>query len=357
MSPAAQRSFERAWAERSVVARRPDAPGLFVALAPMDGVTDWVYRELLTDLHGGDSGISLCVSEFVRVTERRVVDHVLRRHCPELDHGGKTRAGVPVFVQILGGNPEPMAATAARAAELGAPGVDINFGCPAKTVNRHDGGATILKCPQRVEAITAAVRKAVDDRVPVTVKIRLGWSDADAVEDVARAAEHGGADWLTIHARTRLQLYRPPVDWPALGRAQAAVSFPVVANGDIDSVQTLRACGATSGCSAFMVGRGAMGRPRLFRQIRGATEPDLDLPWLSELLADYVRRLLAAGAPERAALGRLKQWLRLAAPAFPVLKDLFDVTKRSRTLDEAHARLAAAPPANRPRRDPQLLEA
>ncbi len=317
------------------IARRPDAPGLFVALAPMDGVTDWVYRDLLTKLHGGDSGISLCVSEFVRVTRSVVVPKVILKHCPEVETGGRTAAGVPVFVQILGGQPEPMAGTALRCVEMGAPGIDINFGCPAKTVNNHDGGATILKCPQRVEAITAAVREATPAEVPVTVKIRLGWSDAEAIEDIARAAEKGGAAWLTVHARTRLQLYRPPVDWPALARARSAVQMPVVANGDVDSVGALQSCARQSECTAFMVGRGAMGRPRLFRQVRGATEPDLDLPWMRDLLRDYVDRLLIAGAPPRAALGRLKQWLRLAAPSFEVLRDLFDSTKRMRTLDDA----------------------
>ena len=335
------RSFDEAWAQREVIARRPGAPGLFVALAPMDGVTDWVYRELMTDLAGGHSGISLCVSEFVRVTDHRVPDRVLYRHCPELRQGGKTRAGVPVFVQILGGDARPMASTAARAAELGAPGVDINFGCPAKTVNNHDGGATILKCPARVEQITAAVRRALGDSAPVTVKIRLGWDDAGSVEDIARAAEAGGAAWLTIHARTRTQLYRPPVDWVALGRAQRAVAMPVVANGDVDTVEALRACAAASECASFMIGRGAMGRPRLFRAIRGADEPDLDLPWLAELLGDYVDKLQAAGAAPRAALGRLKQWLRLGAPAFPELRALFDAAKRSNTLTDALRHLPA----------------
>ena len=105
------------WAARARVARAPDEPGLYLALAPMDGVTDAVYRALLTDQAGGESGVSLCVSEFVRVTRDRVQPQVLRRHCPELDHGGRTRAGVEVFVQLLGGEPEPMARSAALAAE------------------------------------------------------------------------------------------------------------------------------------------------------------------------------------------------------------------------------------------------
>lgn len=300
---------------------------LFLALAPMDGVTDHVYRDLLTSLRGGGSGISLCVSEFVRVTRGTVPAHVIRRHCPEVDHGGCTPAGVPVFVQILGGDRDSMASTAALCAELGAPGIDINFGCPAKTVNNHDGGASILRTPCRVEAIVAAVRRAVPEDRPVSVKVRLGWDSADPVEEIARAAQAGGASWLTIHARTRLQGYRPPVDWPAIGRAQRAVTIPVVANGDLNTPADIEACTAASGSRAFMIGRGSMARPLLFRRLRGYDEPDLDLPWLCELLLDYARRLESSGAPPRAVLGRLKQWLRLAAPAFPAIRELFDAIK------------------------------
>lgn len=327
------------FALRHTVAPRPDAPGLFLALAPMDGVTDWVYRDLLTSLAHGDSGISLCVSEFVRVIRDRVQPHVLRRACPELDRGGRTRAGVPVFVQLLGGAPEPMAGSAALAAELGAPGIDINFGCPAKTVNNHDGGATILKTPDRVEAIVGAVRRAVPESVPVTVKVRLGWDGSDRLGEIARAAEAGGAEWLTVHARTRLQLYRPPVAWDALATARLAVRMPVVANGDLVTAADLRRCAEQSGCHAFMIGRGAMGRPWLFRQARGHDEPDFDPERYRELLREYVARLVLHGAPERAALGRLKQWLRLGAPAFAEVDALFQAIKVLPSLPHAVSRL------------------
>jgi tRNA-dihydrouridine synthase C len=311
----------------------------FLALAPMDGVTDWVYRELLTDLAGGDSRIDLCVSEFVRVTRSAVVPRVIERHCPEVTRGGRTRAGVPVFVQLLGGDPEPMAESAVVAAQLGAPGIDVNFGCPAKTVNNHDGGATILRTPRRVETIVGAMRKAVPDTVPISVKIRLGWDTANHVEEIARAAEAAGAAWLTIHARTRLQGYRPPVDWESIGRAREAIAIPVVANGDLNTVKDVEACRRITGCSAVMIGRGAMARPLLFRQLRGLDEPDLDLRWWCGLVGRYADALLRAGASERAALGRVKQWLRLAAPAFEVLAGLFNRVKRMGDLATARAAL------------------
>lgn len=325
--------FERAWAQRAEVAPRPDAPGLFVALAPMDGVTDGVYRACLTDLFGGRSGISLCVSEFVRVTNQRVMPHVFRRHCPELDAGGVTASGVPVFVQLLGGKPQPMADAAIVALELGAPGIDLNFGCPAKTVNNHDGGASLLKTPQRVEAVTAAVRRVLPAHVPVTVKIRLGWDSAEPVAEIARAAEAGGAAWLTIHARTRTQLYRPPVDWCAIGRARAAVSMPVVANGDLTSPSSIKTCARQSGCAAFMIGRGAMGRPELFAELRRPTAR-LSSPRLAALLLDYAERMRGAGATERHALGRVKQWLRMGSPHREDLRAWFEVDKRRLDLDD-----------------------
>ncbi|MFN7455245.1 MAG: tRNA-dihydrouridine synthase, partial [Pseudobdellovibrionaceae bacterium] len=112
-------------------------------LAPMEGVVDWVLRDTMTEL----GGIDQCVTEFVRVTTTLHPKIIFSRSCPELQTGSKTRSGTPVFVQLLGGQPEPMAANAARAAELGAAGIDINFGCPAKLVNRHDGGAVLLKSP------------------------------------------------------------------------------------------------------------------------------------------------------------------------------------------------------------------
>jgi len=352
-----QGAFAAAWARREHVATRPWEPGLFLVLAPMDGVTDHVYRDVLTSLAGGESGISLCVSEFVRVTRDCVQPHVLRRACPELDAGGRTPAGVEVFVQLLGGEPRPMAESAALAARLGARGIDINFGCPAKTVNNHDGGASILRVPCRIERIVSAVREAVPSEIPVTAKVRLGWDGAEHLAEIAARAEAGGAAWLTVHARTRVQLYKPPVDWAALARARAAVRIPVVANGDINTVGDLQRCAAQSGCHAFMIGRGSMGRPWLFRQVRGL-EPeaaDLDLGRYRVILCEYAARLVAAGASEHGALGRLKQWLRLGAPAFSEIDALFQAVKRQPSLTQALERLedtrTLPAPSPRPRRE------
>jgi len=307
----------------------------------MDGVTDGSYREVLTRMFGGRSGISICVSEFVRVLRQPVPVGVFLRHCPELARDGRTRAGVPVFVQLLGGEARWMAEAAAQAGRLGAPGIDLNFGCPAKTVNNSDGGAALLKQPCRVEAVTRAVRDAVPEAIPVTAKIRVGWDDASPIVDIAKAAEQGGASWLTIHGRTRAQLYKPPVDWAAIGRARAAVGIPVVANGDLFGLDALNRCHAMSGCAAFMIGRGAMGRPELFAEARGLRVGPLSGAEMVGLLGEYVDQLRADELSEHGTLGRLKQWLRMGAMLREDVGRWFETIKRLRTLDEARAALGS----------------
>ena len=193
-------------------------------LAPMEGVVDHTMRELLTSL----GGIDRCVTEFVRVSEHLLPPRVFRRLCPELDNDGTTTSGVPVYVQLLGGQPQVLAENAARAAELGAPGIDLNFGCPAKTVNRSDGGSIILREPQRVHDITAAVRAAVPADVPVTVKTRLGYEDQALFMDIVRGIDAAGATELTVHARTKRHGYRPPAYWEEIAAHRAVAQLAAV---------------------------------------------------------------------------------------------------------------------------------
>ncbi len=325
------RQFPRAFA------RTPCDPGLFVSLAPMDGVTDWAHRELASSL----GGVSQCVSEFVRVTDHAVPAKVFLRDVPELGRGGTTSHGVPVCVQILGGEPRAMAASAVVAARLGARGIDLNFGCPARRVNNHDGGASILRSPERAELITRAVRDAVPGEIPVSVKIRLGWADSESVVELAQRVERGGAAWLTIHGRTKQQMYMPPVDYAAIGRARRSVQIPVVANGDLASRADVARCTALSGIdSAFMLGRATLARPWLFRALRG--QPVSGAPGeLAQVLLRYAAIIEQAGYPPEHALRRLKQWLSLATAAAPEVRPLFEVVKVQRTLREAQHALFA----------------
>ncbi|MEZ5571353.1 MAG: tRNA-dihydrouridine synthase [Halioglobus sp.] len=319
-------------------------------LAPMEGVIDHTMRELLTSL----GGIDRCVTEFVRVTERLLPPRVFHRLCPELSQGGTTASGVPVYLQLLGGQATVLAENAARAAELGAAGIDLNFGCPAKTVNRSDGGAILLREPQRVHEITAAVRAAVPAPIPVTVKIRLGYEDDTLFLDIAEGIEAAGANELTVHARTKTQGYRPPAHWGAISTARQRLSIPVIANGEIWSVADALRCREVSGCEALMLGRGVLCRPDLPRLVAAANadaETIAPLQWddISPLLLEFFA-LTLQHYDSKCAGNPLKQWLAYLRSYFHEAAHLFDRIKRLRNPDEIRAVLYSAipkEPANR----------
>lgn len=277
----------------------------------MDGITDAPMRALV-----GEWGcFSYCVTEFVRVSSEALPAKVFRREVPELANGGRTVTGLPVQVQILGGDPERMALSAVAAVRAGARAIDINFGCPSPTVNGNDGGASLLKSPCRIRDVVRAVRDAVPSEIPVSAKLRLGWESIDDIFENAPMAVEGGAAWLTLHARTRTQRYEPPVFWPHLGRVRKLVGVPVVANGDIFSLDEFRKCRETTGCEHFMLGRGALATPGLSTAVAGelglgtGIEPSEWQERLERLI--YWCEEFHPGT-ERRTLARLKQWLNIA---------------------------------------------
>lgn len=288
-----------------------------LVLAPMEGVTDAAMRALLSEL----GGFTFSVAEFLRVSHAVPGKRVFEKHVPELLRGGRTATGLPVQLQLLGGDPDLLARAALVGVGAGARAVDLNFGCPARTVNRHDGGATLLRYPDRIRAIVAAVRAALPAEVPVSAKLRLGWDDIRAIDVNAERAAEGGADWITVHARTKCQGYRPPAYWKPLGALRARLRIPVVANGEIWTLDDLRRCRDETGCRHFMLGRGVVSDPSLARRaayelgILGSDSP----PPLGRTPGEY--RLLvfryaelcsAAGLPPGYILGRVKQWLRMS---------------------------------------------
>lgn len=308
-----------------------------VILAPMDGLTDAPMR----DVQGEIGAYTFAVSEFVRVSTEVPPMKVFHRDIPELLNGGRTRTGLPVAVQILGGDPERMAQTAHVAVQAGAWAVDINFGCPAPTVNRHDGGATLLKYPARIRDMVAAVRSALPATVPVSAKLRLGWDSIESIHVNAAMAAEGGASWITIHGRTRLQGYQPPAHWEPIGVVRETLSIPVVANGDIWTLDNFKACRDTTGCIHYMLGRGGIANPHLSHQVarelgvaaqytgREIGE-SIDWPACLRLLVDATER--CSGAAPRLVLSRLKQWLKLASHAGAFAD--FDAVKRLESVDE-----------------------
>lgn len=310
----------------------------------MEGVSDFIVRALLSDIGGMD----VCVTEFIRVTDRPLSRKVLYASCPELTRGGRTPAGTPVLVQLLGSDGPALQSSAALAVEVGALGIDLNFGCPARRVNGHDGGAALLRTPRRIERIVRMVRDAVLSNRPVSAKIRLGWENPDDVIDIVKAAEAGGASFITIHGRTKLQMYKPSADWGRVGRAVRAVSVPVVANGDVFTPKDLRRCLERTGVSAVMLGRGAFRTPNLFAWIRGMHRNRWSGSECARLLRTFVHRVVAHPRfknPERAALARLKQWVRYMSDVDAEMAKCFLELKRRQKLVEAMRDLEAFFPA------------
>jgi tRNA-dihydrouridine synthase C len=291
-----------------------------ILLAPMEGLLDFVLRDILTRV----GGVDRCVSEFIRVTNSLLPDRAFIRVVPELLHGGRTFAGVPVRAQLLGSDPVCLAENAAALAALGPHGIDLNFGCPAKVVNRHGGGAALLDEPELLTSIVAAVRRAVPAHMPVSAKMRLGVHDATRAVECALAIAEAGADELVVHARTRADAYRPPAYWERVADIRAAVNIPVVANGEIWNVQDALRCREVSGCSMLMLGRGMVTDPGLALAIRAttpgnaqhSTQAGVTWPSLLPLIEDFWH-LVRARLERRQQAGRLKQWLNFLRRRYP----------------------------------------
>ncbi|WP_434626869.1 tRNA dihydrouridine synthase [Chromobacterium sp. CV08] len=296
-----------------------------LVLAPMEGLVDDVMRDVLSRI----GGIDLCVTEFVRVTSVLLPTRTFMRLAPELANAGKTRAGVPVRVQLLGSDAACLAENGAKAASLGAPGVDLNFGCPAPTVNRHRGGAVLLNEPELLHEIVGAVRRAVPAATPVTAKMRLGYEDKSRALECAQAIASAGADELTVHGRTKVEGYRPPAHWDWIARIREAVAIPVTANGEVWTLDDYRAIRADSGCDTVMIGRGLVACPDLALRIAGGgpAEPmrwDAMLPWVR----DFFGQCRDKSGENRYPVARLKQWLGLLKRTWPEAGYLFDEIRR-----------------------------
>ena len=299
-------------------------------LAPMEGVTDWAMRDLLTSL----GGIDQCVTEFLRVTDKLHPYKVFEKNCPELKTGSKTRSGTTVFVQLLGGQALPLAENALRAHEMGAAGVDLNFGCPAKTVNRHDGGASLLKSTDRIYNIVKTVRDAVPSTTPVTAKVRLGFDDPSHCLDNVKACEDAGATWVTVHCRTKTDGYKPPAYWEWIPKIKERTKVKIIANGEIWNVNDFEKCKSQTNCEDFMIGRGALRNPYVFKEIKNHVQQQNQLisnvPLNSPNSLDLIVPFFDACTVyvnEHFATARTKQWLSQLRLASPRAREVFDQVK------------------------------
>ncbi|MCK6598830.1 MAG: tRNA-dihydrouridine synthase family protein [Bdellovibrionaceae bacterium] len=323
-------------------------------LAPMEGITHAAFREQICSL----SEVDYCVTEFMRVTNQLHPKKVFHRYCPELFsskslvsnptissslQGPLVANKTPIIVQFLGSNKEALLANAHRAIELGAKGIDLNFGCPAKTVNRNQGGAYLLQFPELIAEITSYLRKGLPKEISVSAKIRLGYIDTSLLKDIVSGIDTANLDWLTVHCRTKKNGYAPPAFWEYLPQIKEWTKTKVIANGDIFSVTDLQKCYSISHCKDFMIGRGVIFNPFLFIEInKFLTQKKINEPLNSNDIAFFKQPL----APKEVltllvnyfelsekevngyyATAKVKGWLKTISIKNSLFKHFFDKMK------------------------------
>ncbi len=271
----------------------------FVALAPMAGVADTSFRQLCRSYGAAYTVSELISSKAVSMGDKK--SHSLLRITDEERPGG---------LQLFGCDPEIMAEAARAACERKPDFIDINMGCPAPKVAASGGGALLMKTPELAEKIVAAVVKASD--VPVTVKMRSGW-DADSVNavELAKRCEAAGASAVTVHGRTRAQMYAPSADRKIIRAVKLAVGIPVIGNGDVVDAQSAALMYEETDCDFVLVGRAAMGAPWIFSQINafigeGRIVPD---PPVSQRMLLLMRQaqMTVADKGERVAMREMRK--------------------------------------------------
>lgn len=231
-------------------------------------------------------------------------------------------AGVPVHVQLLGQHPKWMAENAIQAASLGAKGIDLNFGCPAKAVNKSNGGASLLKEPELIYQVVKATREAVPAHIPVSAKIRLGWEHPDECFEIVDAIEQAKADELTVHARTKTGGYKASeIKWDYINQISQKTSLPLIANGEIWNYQDGQDCIKTTGIDSLMVCRGAFNVPNLGNVVKHNHQP---MPW-QQVIALLLRysEFEIEGDKGLYYPNRVKQWFVYLRKEYPEAEELF----------------------------------
>ncbi|UGA55664.1 tRNA dihydrouridine(16) synthase DusC [Vibrio sp. VB16] len=297
-----------------------------VILGPMEGVLDHLMREMLTDINDYD----LCVTEFVRVINRKLPEHVFTRLCPELETDSSTKSGTPIHIQLLGQEPNWMAENAVQAESLGARGIDLNFGCPARLVNRSRGGAALLKDPEQIYKIVKACREAVSNTIPVSAKIRLGWENPEDCFEIVDAIEQAGANEVTIHARTKMGGYKASeIKWDYIKQVKERSTIPIIANGEIWNYQDGQDCIETTGIDSLMVCRGAFNIPNLGNVVKFNHQP---MSWeeVVTLLLKYSQYEMK-GDKGLYYPNRVKQWLSYLRNEYDQADTLFREVRTFKT--------------------------
>ena len=304
-----------------------------LALAPMEGLVDVHMRTLLTR----NNAFDYCVTEFLRITNQLLPERVFTRICPEALNNWQTPSGTPVHLQLLGGEPQPMAENACRAVELGAPVIDVNFGCPSKFVCNSVGGSILLKNPENLFKVLSAMRKAMPAHIPLTAKMRLGYEDKSLAIENAQAVEAAGASMLCIHARTKVEGYKPPAHWQWIAKVKEHVAMPIMANGEIWTVEDYQTCMQISECDDIMLGRGAIATPDLALQIRHhQSQSEYTADTWAQQLQDLLWMLdtTVASGNVKFAADRMKQWLAFFKMRHTCAEVFFEKIKRVKNHNE-----------------------
>ena len=251
-----------------------------LVLGPMAGVTDWAFRTICAQL-GANITVTEMVSSRALVYKDQKSAKLLRKN-----------EGSLCGAQIFGNDPVIMAEAAVLALEIsGCDFLDINMGCPMPKIANSGDGCGLMRTPELAGSIVEAVKKAVS--VPVTVKCRLGWDKGNInVLDFAKRMEGSGADMVTVHGRTRAQLYSGVADWDMITKVKKELSIPVIANGDIIDGETAVKCLKRTGADGVMIGRSSFGDPWVFAQVKAALagEPIPERPCLKDRIAVAVRQ-------------------------------------------------------------------
>lgn len=305
-----------------------------IILAPMQGYADFVMRQILTEMGGFDE----VVSEFVRITHTVHSPSTWLKKVPELKNNAKTQSGVPCTVQLLGSDAEKMAENACVAVRLGVKKIDLNFGCPAPTVNKHSGGAALLANPELIYHIVSTIKNRLPEHIVLTAKMRLGISDTQKTLDCAQAIADGGAAALTVHARTKDEQYQPPAHWEWFATIKQHIHIPVIANGDIFSVDDYRRLCQIFTPDGIMLGRGVLKNPYLAVQIKSIINnqniQEVNVKDVLKILRHFYQQCGQCDPHGNYATARLKQWLFLLQENFSSLSPLFVCIKNKHSIDE-----------------------